>query len=149
MALNDRPWDDVDDAARAHEPIPLPRGADPDDQHEPYMVLGSGPHLLQDWLLEADATAYRVTVVFNVGGQSGEPGSGFVLVACNIAGGEESLQGRMRHPRWPVDGGGAFYRFAVEGFLAAHYVAEKFRLNEVDAYHVTRLIATALGRPWQ
>jgi hypothetical protein len=124
----------------------------------PELVAGAGPAVIQEWLLEADMTAYRVVVAFVSDGpvpvglvrKQGDRVvplatlSPLAYVMCTIAGGE--LVDR-RTPRWPVSGGGAWYPFQTEGYLSEMYVAEKFRLNAVDAFHVTRLVAAALGRP--
>jgi hypothetical protein len=125
----------------------------------PELVAGAGPAVIQEWLLEADMTAYRVVVAFVSDGpmpvgvvrKQGDRVvplatlSPLAYVMCTIAGGELST-GR-RTPRWSVSGGGAWYPFQTEGYLTEMFVAEKFRLNAVDAFHVTRLIAAALGRP--
>ena len=128
---------------------PLPKAADPNDQGEPELVSEAGT--VHEWLLEADMTSYRIIVVRpQLVGLKGRVDRStlnptYAYVMSTIAGGERSDGGRI--PRWPTDGGGAWYPFAREGYLAPSYVAEKFRLNDVDAYHVTQLIAAALERP--
>lgn len=121
----------------------------------PELVAGMGPALVQEWLLEADGTAYRAIVVWSdvevpVGivrrGESPKARLGaYAYVMCNVGGGGSTGWGD-NVGRWSVDGGGAWYPFARGGFLADHYVAEKFRLNRVDAFHVTRLLRAALSR---
>ena len=51
----------------------LPEGANPDDQHEPELIAGAGPTLMQLWRLESDGTRYEITVVF---GEPRDPGGG-------------------------------------------------------------------------
>lgn len=128
----------------------IPRGI---VEGTPELVAGSGPTLVQEWLLEADATAYRVVVVFvgdlDVPVRGGLPKATLTPMAyvmCNVAGGGGTGWGTTV-PSWSVNGGGAWYRFLADaGGLHEDYVAEKFRLNSTDAANVTRLLRAALGR---
>ena len=105
----------------------LPEGADPLDQHEPERLVTD--YTGQIWRVESDGTRYTILVVDDPRDLA------YVLVMYDSWG----------------NGHGEWATMRREGVIASTYVDEKFRVrSEVDLYHLTRLIAAALGRkPYQ
>jgi hypothetical protein len=102
----------------------LPVGSDPNDQHAPEgLMWGDYPGKL--YRLESDGTRYEIFVVEDP---------------------NDPEYVRVMHDHG--NGHGEWARMGTGGAVASSYVNEKFGpRNDVDLYHLTRLIAYALGRP--
>lgn len=106
--------------------IALPVGSNPRDQHEPIQMVHFGsPKPIGVYRLESDGTRYEITVTD-----------------------DPWVEDQVR-VMWDTTGGGngRWCTMRRDGVISSTYVDEKLQpRSEIDLFHLTRLIAYALGR---